>query len=190
MRRILAVLVSALCCIVAVAQPTGSRSIDCWQFRRDHDTTATSGWQQVRIPHDWAIYGPFDRANDLQEVAVVQNGETQASWKTGRTGGLPYVGEGCYRTTVDLAKQPGRIYTLCFGGAMSEARVFVNGKNIGEWPYGYNSFNLNATEALRSGSNTIIVLLRNREQSSRWYPGAGLYRKVYLLDSPAVHVPV
>ena len=60
-------------------------------------------WETVTVPHDWAIFGPFDRSNDLQEVAVTQNFEKNASVKTGRTGGLPYVGIGWYRTKIGRA---------------------------------------------------------------------------------------
>ena len=68
-----------------------------------------SQWESVCVPHDWAIYGPFDRNNDLQNVAITQNLEKQASVKTGRTGGLPYVGVGWYRTRFDA--DPGKTHT-------------------------------------------------------------------------------
>lgn len=164
--------------------------LDRWEFRRDHEVTAQTAWEQVRVPHDWAIYGPFSRENDLQKVAVVQNGEKVATEKTGRTGGLPYMGKGCYRTTLRIDKADDARYVLLFDGAMSEAQVFVNDKQVGYWPYGYNSFYCDATEAVKEGENRVVVLLENKPQSSRWYPGAGLYRKVRLLTLPAVHVPV
>lgn len=178
------------CCMQAFAvnELTSESVISQWQFRRVGDVPAA--WQDVTVPHDWAISGPFDRSNDLQEVAVVQNGETEATWKTGRSGGLPYMGRGEYRTTLNISPIPGRVYTLLFDGAMSEACVFVNGTKVGEWPYGYNSFHCDITSALKDGDNEIHVTLENLEQSSRWYPGAGLYRKVRLIDAPAVHVPV
>ena len=149
-----------------------------------------NGRQTVSIPHDWAIYGPFDRSNDLQTVAGVQNGETEATEKTGRSGGVPWMGKGFYEYSLHVDKLPGRHWTLLFDGAMSEARVYVNGNFAGEWPYGYNSFHFDITDALTDGSNTIRVELENREQSSRWYPGAGLYRKVRLIETDTVHVPV
>ena len=77
-----------------------------WQFaneQTEHQMPETSAtWQQVTVPHDWAIYGPFDRANDLQNVTVWQNGETFPTEKTGRTGGLPYIGSAWYKTNVTL----------------------------------------------------------------------------------------
>lgn len=161
-----------------------------WEFRRDHMVEATEGWQQVRIPHDWAIYGPFSREYDLQTVAVVQNGEKVATEKTGRTGGLPYMGKGAYRTTLTIEKADDARYILLFDGAMSEAQIFVNDQKVGFWPYGYNSFWCDATDAVVQGENRLHVLLENKPQSSRWYPGAGLYRKVRLVTVPEIHVPV
>ena len=161
-----------------------------WQFRNDHDFEQTDGWQSVTVPHDWAICGPFSRENDLQEVAVIQNGETASSLKTGRTGGLPYVGKGCYRRTIPVDTLAGRRYVLLFDGAMSEAKVLVNGREVCFWPYGYSAFSCEITQALHVGENQLVVLLENRPQSSRWYPGAGLYREVKLLTLAPVHVPV
>ena len=152
-------------------------------------------WQQVRVPHDWAITGPFDRKWDLQNVAVVQNGEKTASWKTGRSGGLPYIGVGWYRYQIkdeELKIKNDSRYTLVFDGAMSEAHVYVNGLEAMFWPYGYNSFSVDITDFLYKDGrpNVLAVRLENREQSSRWYPGAGLYRNVHLVTMPQVHVPV
>ncbi|MBK5721048.1 DUF4982 domain-containing protein [Dysgonomonas sp. Marseille-P4677] len=151
-------------------------------------------WETVTVPHDWAIYGPFDRKHDLQEVAVTQNGETVATVKTGRTGGLPYVGTGWYRNkfdAVNFEKEKKRV-TLLFDGAMSEARVYVNGKEACFWPFGYNSFHCDVTDLINKDgkNNTLAVRLENRPQSSRWYPGAGLYRNVHVIITEDVHVPV
>lgn len=158
-----------------------------WQF---HKGDSSEIWEDVTIPHDWAIYGPFSRDNDLQTVAVVQNGEETATVKTGRTGGLPYVGVGWYRRTLDVT--PGKKATLLFDGAMSEARVYVNGEEVIFWPYGYNSFHCDITPFLTADgkNNEIRVRLENRPQSSRWYPGAGLYRNVWLIETEKVHIPV
>ena len=187
------VIAAFLMAATAFAQPQRSETIlKEWEFRHGHDIEAADGWEKVDIPHDWAIYGPFDRSHDLQTVAVVQNGENVATEKTGRTGGLPYMGKGAYRRCldVDAAELDGRRHVLLFDGAMSEAQVFVNGEKVCFWPYGYNSFHCDVTECLKAGGNEVVVLLENRPQSSRWYPGAGLYRKVRHLTMPAVHVPV
>ncbi len=154
-----------------------------WMFSRD-----SSSWQAVRVPHDWAVYGPFSRDNDLQEVVVTQNYEKKATVKTGRTGGLPYVGCGWYRR--ELTVPEGKHATLLFDGAMSDARVYLNGKEICRWPYGYNSFHVDITPYLQEGPNALAVRLENLPYSSRWYPGAGLYRNVHLILTEEIHVPV
>ena len=167
-----------------------------WKFTKGEVSNAEAPafndtkWETVTIPHDWAIFGPFDKNNDLQNVAVTQNFETQASLKTGRTGGLRYVGTGWYRTT--FHSTPGKQTTLIFDGAMSEARVFVNGKEACFWPCGYNSFYCDVTGLVNEDgkNNVLAVRLENRPQSSRWYPGAGLYRNVHVVTTEKIHVPV
>lgn len=156
-----------------------------WQFSKD-----SIHWESVSIPHDWAIYGPFSRDNDLQKVVVEQNGEKEATWKTGRTGGLPYVGKGYYRTTISIPDTADKSLTLLFDGAMSRARVYVNGRQVAYWPYGYNSFTADLNGVVNPGENTLEVSLENLPRSSRWYPGAGLYRNVHLIVSNRVHIPV
>lgn len=167
-----------------------------WKFTKGEVSGAEqpdfndSRWESVTVPHDWAIYGPFDVNNDLQNVAVTQNFETQASLKTGRTGGLPYVGVGWYRTTFE--SEPGKNTTLVFDGAMSEAHVYVNGKEACFWPCGYNSFHCDVTGLVNPDgrNNVLAVRLENRPQSSRWYPGAGIYRHVRVVSTEKIHVPV
>lgn len=160
-----------------------------WRFTRG-EVTEQSRWQTVDIPHDWAIYGPFAMENDLQVVAVEQNGEVAKTLKTGRTGGLPFIGKGTYRTTFEVPDTTGKHATLIFDGAMSHARVQVNGKEVIYWPYGYNSFYVDLDGTVVPGRNALQVDLENREKQSRWYPGAGLYRNVRLVITDKVHVPV
>ena len=146
-----------------------------WQFSRD-----SMAWQQVSVPHDWAISGPFDKKWDLQFVAIEQNGEKEKTEKSGRSGALPWIGKGYYRTVVHIDRQPSSA-VLVFDGAMSEPVVRVNGKEAGRWAYGYNAFRLDVARLLHQGDNTIEVSLNNLEESSRWYPGGGLYRQVKLI---------
>ena len=167
-----------------------------WRFHQGAAEGAESpdfndqNWQSVNVPHDWAITGPFSRDHDLQKVAVTQNFETEASVKTGRTGGLPYVGEGWYRTS--FRSTAGKQVSLVFEGAMSEAKVYVNGTQAIFWPYGYNAFHCDVTSLLRSNgeANVLAVHLENKPQSSRWYPGAGLFRHVKVVETERVHIPV
>lgn len=171
-----------------------------WRFSKGDFSEAMNSdfndnsWEEVTVPHDWAIYGPFDRKHDLQEVAIIQNGEQVPSTKTGRTGGLPYMGVGWYRTSfnVDQFKRGEERVTLYFDGAMSEARVYVNGKEVIFWPYGYNAFHVDVTDALTTDgkNNLLAVRLENKPESSRWYPGAGLYRNVQVIRTAEAHVPV
>lgn len=159
-----------------------------WEFTKGRPD-ATTSWEKVRVPHDWAIYGPFDRANDLQTVAVEQNGETEKTEKTGRTGGLPFIGQGTYRTVFEVPDTANRNITIIFDGAMSNTHVIVNGKEVAYWPYGYNSFYVDVTDAVIPGDNNMIVELENFERASRWYSGAGLYRNVHVVNTDKVHIP-
>ncbi len=167
-----------------------------WRFTRNDSTVFSaidyndSAWEQVRVPHDWAIYGPFSFDNDKQNLAIAQDGQTHAMEHAGRTGGLPFVGTGWYRHNLTLPENlNGKRVLLTFDGAMSHAKVFVNGKEVIYWPYGYNSFYVDVTEDVKSGmSNSLAVRLENKHESSRWYPGAGLYRNVHLTILPEVHI--
>mgnify|MGYP001506924313 CR=1 FL=1 len=168
-----------------------------WKFSRDksatfmNETFNDSQWQNVTVPHDWAIYGPFSPNNDSQHVAIAQDGQTEATEHAGRTGGLPFVGEGFYRTQFEVPGfKKGKRVQLVFDGAMANAQVFVNGKKAGEWAYGYNTFHFDVTDLLHEGKNTLAVQLMNRPEQSRWYPGAGLYRNVHVVVTDEVHIPI
>jgi beta-galactosidase len=122
-----------------------------------------SAWRKLNIPHDWAVEGPFDQA---------LNGET---------GKLPYPGIAWYRNTFAVAKgDVGKHVELELDGAMSYSEVFVNGTLVGGWPYGYASYSVDLSKAVKEGENTVAIRLQNPENSSRWYPGAGIYRNVRL----------
>ena len=157
-------------------------NLKTWDFSRDNQT-----WTKVDIPHDWAIAGPFDKKWDLQKVAIEQNGETEATEKSGRSGALPWIGEGWYKTTVDVPAGY-EIAELVFDGAMADPHVSINGEKAGHWAYGYNAFRVDATRFLKAGKLDIRVHLNNREESSRWYPGAGLYRPVTLVLKPKTYI--
>ena len=152
-------------------------NLKTWQFSRD-----SVNYKPVSIPHDWAINGPFDKKWDLQFVAIEQNGETEKTEKSGRSGALPWIGRGFYKTTIDLKKLP-KTAVLEFDGAMADPHVYINGKLAGHWAYGYNAFRVDAAPYLKKGKNEISVSLNNREESSRWYPGGGLYRPVQFVTN-------
>lgn len=165
-----------------MAQTRTEVNLDKWRFSHDGVT-----FKDVTVPHDWAISGPFDKKNDIQYVAIEQNGEKEKTEKTGRSGALPWIGKGAYTTTINIRK-PYSKAVLLFDGAMSEPVVSVNGQEAGRWAYGYNAFRVDITRFLHKGDNTVTVQLNNREESSRWYPGAGLYRPVTLELLPEVSI--
>ena len=151
---------------------------DDWRFFKGEAKGAESPgyddakWRSLALPHDWAIEGPFNRAFNAN------------------TGGLPVSGTGWYRKHFVLpGDAKGRHFSVEFDGAMSNSRVWLNGHEIGERPYGYSSFALDLTPYLRwDGENVLAVRLRPEPDSSRWYPGAGLYRNVWLTTTGSVHV--
>ena len=192
MKRLSISLVAMMLTVGVVAQSYRQETVlkTGWKFiRADKDVFVNedyddSLWEDVCVPHDWAITGPFDNNNDRQVVAIEQNGETEATEKTGRTGSLPWTGTAWYRYHFKVAKHSERII-LNFDGAMSEPDVYVNGKKAGEWKYGYNAFNVDITDFVDDDGddNVLAVRLRNLPESSRWYPGAGLFRPVTLIQT-------
>lgn len=199
-KRIINLCLAALLSGTAWAQSSETLLLTGWRFHRgaaegaQQATYDDNAWQRVTIPHDWAISGPFDKDIDKQVVAIKENGEQQASEKTGRSGSLPWIGEGWYRTTIDI---PAGYASgeLIFDGAMAEPHVWVNGTDIGYWAYGYNTFSLDLKPAiptenneLKPGTYSLAVHLQNVEESSRWYPGAGIYRPVRLVLHKDVHL--
>ena len=166
----LALILTTLC----QAQSRKVINLPSWDFSRDG-----KAWQQVAVPHDWAIAGSFDKKWDLQMVAIEQNGEKEKTEKSGRSGALPWIGEGMYKMNLQLPKGYKRA-VLVFDGAMSQPVVSVNGKEAGKWAYGYNAFRIDITPYVQFGGkkNLVEVHLNNVEESSRWYPGGGLYRPV------------
>ena len=131
-----------------------------------------SAWRRLDVPHDWGIEGPF--RDDLP----------------GNTGKLPWRGIGWYRKhfTVPASDQGRRIF-IDFDGAMANAKVWLNGQYVGTWPYGYNAFRLELTPFVKfGGENTLAVRLDTVRWGSRWYPGAGIYRNVWLVKTSPVHV--
>ncbi|MBT5788360.1 MAG: glycoside hydrolase family 2, partial [Flavobacteriaceae bacterium] len=132
-----------------------------------------ASWRDLTLPHDWAIEGPFDSSYNA------------------RSGGLPFHGTGWYRKQFDMpVTASGKHITLHFDGAMNNAKVWLNGNMIGDRPYGYIGFSVDLSPHLNyGGSNVIAVQLAPEDFSSRWYPGAGIYRNTWLEINNEVHVP-
>jgi len=151
-----------------------------WKFAKGEIPNAAetnfddSRWQDVRIPHDWAISEDF-----------IKDGN-------GSTGKLPWKDQGWYRKKLDInpSFKDKRVY-LIFDGVMAFPEVFINGKLAGKWDYGYNSFYVDITDHLNfNGENLLAVHADTRKHDSRWYPGAGLYRKVEMLVTNPMHVDI
>ncbi len=148
-----------------------------WKFVKGNPENAQSlnfddsSWENVTVPHDWAITGPFNEKEN------------------GGTGKLPWKGEGWYRKVFDVkAEDKGKIVYIKFDGVMAFPKIYINGKLAGEWDYGYSTFYLDITGLVKFGEkNTIAVYVDTRNHDSRWYPGAGIYRKVEMMVTDKVH---
>ncbi|MGD0537392.1 MAG: glycoside hydrolase family 2 TIM barrel-domain containing protein [Verrucomicrobiota bacterium] len=172
-----------LACVgAALAADAGGRRVENfnrdWRFALGSQVGAETvnfndtAWQPVRLPHDWAIAGPRQPQGDAN------------------TGKLPWRGEGWYRKSFALpAADAGRRVYLDFDGVMAMPTVYVNGRKAGGWDYGYMSFRVDATDFVRAGrTNVVSVHVDTRQHDSRWYPGAGIYRKVQLVVNEPVQV--
>ncbi len=167
-----------------------------WKFCNKDITSAfekefnDKHWQNVNVPHDWAITGQFNMNIDAQFVKVLEDGDSISKLRTGRTGALPTFGVGWYRKSLPVtnADKDKRIF-IEFDGAMSLAKIYLNGNFVGEWPYGYSSFAFELTKFINfSSDNILAVRLENLPESSRWYSGAGIYRNVRLVKTNKTHV--
>ena len=145
------------------AQPSGRSGFNKgWEFTLEGEMPCV-----VDLPHDWGIEKEFDLSYPSA------------------TGKLPWWGRAVYRKTLPVTPKDleGRVF-LDIDGAMAFASVRCNGKDLGGWPYGYASWRVELTPVLQVGDNELEVLIDNKEESSRWYPGGGLYRNVWITRSP------
>ena len=202
-RVILLTLMATMFLSVAMAQSLRKevQLADGWRFSLESEQMKADGvkvaaesyddtlWEVVAVPHDWAIKGPFDESIDKQYKPVIEDGEEKPSWRTGRTGALPFIGRGWYRLQFTVPESCERAI-LNFGGVFGEPEVYVNGHKAGEWKHPYNAFNVDATPYIyRDGrTNTLAVHAEMRPFCSRWYPGGGIYRPVYLTTTSVTAV--
>lgn len=152
------------------ARPAGNPGEDVSYVQPGFDD---SSWEQVNLPHDWAIAGPFI---------------TEGPY--GGMGRLKSWGIGWYRRSIDVpASDAGKSIFLDVDGAMSHATVWLNGTLVGGWPYGYNSWRVDLTRhVVPGGRNVLAIRLDNPPASARWYPGGGLYRDIWLTKTDPVRV--
>jgi beta-galactosidase len=186
LRRSIVAVVASIIVLTSVpqAQSAGMEGRQAVNFNRDWKFAGgsqpgaekvdfdDSAWQSVRLPHDWAISGPFNPSEN------------------GYAGKLPWKGEGWYRKTFQLDNwtKDCRVY-LDFDGVMAFPKVYVNGQLAGQWDYGYMSFRVDATPYVKFGrSNIVAVYVDTRNHGTRWYPGAGIYRKATMTICNPVHM--
>jgi beta-galactosidase len=151
-----------------------------WKFAKGQNEMAyqmsfdDAEWQKITIPHDWAIAGPF-----------IENGD-------GNTGKLPWKGEGWYRNKINIPEAyKGKKIYLLFDGIMAFPKIYMNGELVGQWDYGYNSFYLDITSLSNPGEENLLAIhVDTRNHDSRWYPGAGIYRKIQMIAVNPVHVDI
>jgi beta-galactosidase len=151
------------------SRPEGNLGDGVDYVRPDFDDSA---WQKINLPHDWAIAGPFTHSGG------------------GGMGRLPSAGVGWYRKKLEIpAADADKKIFLDVDGAMSYAAVWLNGQLVGGWPFGYASWRVDLTPYVKpGGENELAIRLDNPPNSSRWYPGAGIYRNVWLVKTQPVHV--
>jgi beta-galactosidase len=154
-------------------RPDGNPGSDFPFVQSDFDD---SSWERVNLPHDWAIKGPFFKGPEA-EVG-------------GGMGRVPSPGVAWYRKKLDIpASDTGKSIFLDVDGAMSYCLVWLNGQLVGGWPFGYASWRVDLTPyVVPGGENQLAIRLDNPPESSRWYPGGGIYRNVYLVKANTVHV--
>lgn len=178
----------ALGAITLLAKPTQRKTFDFdWKFAKfggfedciasqDPGEAAAkpnysdSKWRKLDLPHDWGVESRF--------MPNLPN----------QTASLPWNAVGWYRKEFNLKPDADSRYFIDFDGVMMTPQVYVNGQLAGEWKYGYNSFRVDVTKFLKSGKNVVAVRAENKQNSTRWYPGAGIYRHTYFVESPSVHI--
>lgn len=149
-----------------------------------------STWETVRVPHDWAASGEFREDNDCSYREVEADGITRPIEHSGRSGALPIVGLGVYRFILNLSEEDrGKSISLQFDGVMWDAHIYVNGEHVFFNHFGYKSFSVDISDFAHYGKPTLIAVAASvYEDCSRWYPGAGIYRNVYLIQKSAEHI--
>lgn len=154
-------------------RPEGDPGHDFAFVRADFDD---GDWESVNLPHDWAIKGPF-----------FEGWQAEVGGGMGR---LPSHGVAWYRKKLDIhTRDAGKSVFLDIDGAMAYAMVWINGHLAGGWPYGYASWRVDLTPYIKPGGvNQLAIRLDNPAHSSRWYPGGGIYRNVWLTKTSSLHV--
>lgn len=139
-----------------------------WQFAK---TTLGVSYEQkevwqadlkpVALPHDWLIW----QTDRLYEDSI-----------------------GWYVKDWQVQKKAGERIHLRFDGVYMDSSLYINDQLAGEWKYGYSTFEYDVTDALREGENRLVMKVVHQSPNSRWYSGAGIYRNVWMITVPEVHI--
>lgn len=149
---------------------------------------SVSAWEKVTVPHDWSIYGEFSPDNDPQPLENSVMDYHEGMIQIGRTGGLPFIGTGWYKHYIYASSDYDRFY-LEFDGIMNHAEVYVNGIKAASRPFGYSSFSVDISDAVKMDSeNLVVVKVNSMPATSRWYPGAGIYRPARFVSAHKEHI--
>ena len=151
-----------------------------WHFKLNANTkdavkpdADVSSWKKLDLPHDWSIYNDFDHDSPAQNEGGQLNG-----------------GDAWYRKTFKLDEEDlNKNVRITFDGVYMDSQVYVNGQLVGHYPNGYNQFSYDITDYLHKDGreNVVAVHAINKQPSSRWYSGSGIYRDVTLQVTDKVH---
>ena len=161
-----------------------------WQFSLNgskevvKDAGVAAQWRTLSLPHDWSVEN---------EAASMAGGKVIGPFSTNSIGGyqtgFTVGGDGWYQKTLNLNKEDLEGKTIIyFEGAYNQSEVYVNGELCKENVYGYSSFRCDVTDFLKEGENNIVVHVANNGNNSRWYAGSGIYRHVWLMKTPNIHL--
>ncbi len=182
MKQYIAILAVALTALTASAQQRSVESLNNgWLFSRD---SLFQQSEQIDVPHDFQIAQPWV-APAADEKA--DNSDAAANIKSRLSArGFKEIGTGWYKKTLQVSRSTlkGKRVLLDFEGIMLTADVYLNGQRIGGTDYGYVGFQIDVTNLLKDGSNTLVVKAETQnEKASRWYTGGGLFRNVSLVTT-------
>ncbi len=191
MKRIFIALIAVSIILPGVAQERKINIDSNWKYQYGSHKEAIapdfddSEWRTLDLPHDWSV------ETDAATAAGNNIGPFSKNSTEGSASGQTVGGEGWYRKTFTLSEEDlkGKV-SLYFEGAYYHTYIYLNGRHIYFNPYGYSSFRFDITDhVLPAGEeNTLSVCVKNEGKNTRWYAGSGIYRHVWLIKTPALHL--
>ena len=157
-----------------------------WKFQgkrggESMKTLFNDGWEFTKQPLHTTYEAIMEKQKEFEPVGLPHD------WLIYQTGNLYEDSTGWYRKRFIWSKQEKELVFLRFDGIYMDSKVYVNGKMVREWKYGYSAFETEITENLVNGENEILVSADFQAPNSRWYSGAGIYRNVWIRRTPVEH---